>query len=356
MNRKHNAESYLPVALLFAASVLWTLLCACQVSGRAPNSDSFTLVSYNVGNLFDDRVDGTEYAEYVPGASQWDSDAYHRKLDATAHVLAALSPRPAVLILQEVENRGVLDTLLDHYLGWQDFQARVVAPVDNSAVQNGVASCFPVTRVRSHTVFSPDVSVRNIVEVHLDVDGIPLVLLANHWKSKRGGAEETETLRRRAAAVVAWRVAELLAQNPCFEIVVAGDLNESADEFVRIGESYQTALMPVAAAGEASADGRQLYVSFAPVIESVLPGGVVLFSPWKLSGSEGSYLFNDHWESPDQVLLSAGLTDTRGLRFAGFHTDVPADVMEAFLSDSTWTQPDGYSDHLPVVLRLERAQ
>ena len=78
----------------------------------------------------------------------------------------------------------------------------------------------------------------------LSPGGHTLYVFDNHWKAKTGGVKATEASRLQSAAVLARRLREILAQDPSADIVVAGDMNESTDEYVRTGRKYQTALIP----------------------------------------------------------------------------------------------------------------
>jgi hypothetical protein len=80
----------------------------------------------------------------------------------------------------------------------------------------------------------------------------------------------------------------------------------------------------------------------------------VLYSPWEVSGGY-SYSFRGSRERFDGFLLSPGLLDARGLRFAGFSPAGAAFLMDAEGVPFAWPGPGaaGYSDHLPVLLTLE---
>jgi len=140
---------------------------------------------------------------------------------------------------------------------------------------------------------------------------------------------------------------------------VAGDLNENADEYSRVKASYQTAIIKDEQGIPDSYRETSLVVSGDPGRISRTGDRIVLFEPWLESGSpgKGSYAYRGGWETIDHILLSRGLFDGEGLEYVkGSFTP----VMHKFLLDGKtgfpkgWAQNknSGFSDHLPVILRL----
>jgi endonuclease/exonuclease/phosphatase family metal-dependent hydrolase len=307
-------------------------------------------LTYNVQNLFDDVDDGTEYRDYDPGAGRWDTSRYHAKLGRIAEVILAAEPDgPSIVVLQEIENVGALAMLAETYLGDSGYREAVLVPTPGSAVNVAVLSKLPVGEIRSHAVsfLRADHPLRDVLEVWVDLGDGQLVVLANHWKSRSGGARATAPMRRAAAGVVARRVAQLSVTDPEVDVIVAGDLNVSLAE----NGEYLPALVP--AASLARTPGGLAY-TFEPSEASVGPQGTVLFSPWRLATLPGSYVYQDRWETIDHFLLAPGLVDGEGWEFSAFRV-----VREAFMMTTTgaprrWIEDSGYSDHFPLLLTLSR--
>ena len=342
------------------------LLAACSGSAR-----TITLVSYNVENLFDAEADGGEYREYTRGGG-WTEALYTAKLRAIGRALTAAARDGADLVaLQEVEHDGAARRLLALELDGLGYRHVVWLPDPDNANGPVVLSKLPVRRVGALWPDSGPVAaseggvegglagpLRPILEVEVALGshaGAPsLFLFNNHWKSKHGGAAETEVYRRRAAALLAARIEEISAADPAAEIVVVGDLNESIDEYERQGRRYATALMPAAAPGAGGA---------LRVTGSVPPARapIELYSPWLArdagEGPPGSYRYRDTWETIDHVLLGPGLFDEVGLSYAGgaafavIH-DGLLDAGGAPLAFYRGPPAGGYSDHLPLRLEL----
>lgn len=337
--------------LLFAV----LLLAACGNSGR-----TVTVVSYNVQNLYDAADDGGEYREYT-AAGGWNEALYTAKLRAVGQALRTAAPGGADLVaLQEVEHYGAARRLVTLELARAGYRHVVWLPDPHSGNGPVVLSKLPVRRVGALWVEgTADTTLRPILEVEVALGAAPearsVFLFNNHWKSKLGGSAETEPLRRRAAQALAGRLREIYAADPAADVIVAGDLNVSVDEYERRQGRYPTALMPAAAA-----DGGALPVTAAAPAAGAAPE---LFSPWFAYRDAGrlplgSYRYKGSWETIDHLLLGAGLFDAAGVSYAGGDrfTVVSDGLLAAdggpwrFIG-SPW--PGGYSDHLPLRLELD---
>lgn len=333
------------------------LLAACGNSGRV-----VTVVSYNVQNLYDATDDGGEYREYT-AAGGWNEVLYTAKLRAIGSALRTAAPGGADLVaLQEVEHYGAARRLVSLELARQGYRHIVWLPDPKASNGPVVLSKLPVRRVGAlWGEGSPELTLRPILEVEVALGEAPdapsVFLFNNHWKSKRGGSAETERYRRQAAEVLAARLREIYAADPAADVIVAGDLNVSVDEFERRQRRYETALMPVAAAGA----GALPVTDAAPAADA----SPVLFSPWFAWHDAGrvpagSYLYQDSWETIDHLLLGAGLFDGAGVSYAGGDrfAVVSDHLLDAAGSPRRFYRgppPGGYSDHLPLRLELDLA-
>ena len=343
------------------------LLTTCTAWARP-----ITVVSYNVQNLFDASDDGGEYRQFTR-AGGWTSDMYTAKLRAIGRALRAAERGGADLVaLQEVEHYGAARRLVDLELAGLGYRHVVWLPDPHSPTGPVVLSKLAVRRVGALWVASSspvDASddrledgrgppLRPILEVEVALgaaaDAASLFLFNNHWKSKQGGAAETEGYRRRAAALLATRLDEIIAADPAAEILVVGDLNEAIDEYARQGRRYVTALMPAAAPAAA---GVLRVTGTIPPAAAPLE----LFSPWlgyqAVAAPPGSYHFRGAWHTIDHLLLGPGLFDEVGLRYvadAGFAVihDGLLDAAGAPHAFDRGPPPSGVSDHLPLRLEL----
>ncbi len=344
-----------PIFLLFLLISL--LSCGGQI----------VVLTYNVENLFDDRSDDREYPEYR--GENWNRELYHRKLSALARAIKATCPGgPDVLCLQEIESRVALSDLRDRYLKNMGYRYLVFVPQPQEAVATTVAclSRLPVVHTRVHAVGSFNgLPLRHILEVQLSYEGSTLYLFNNHWKSKTGGVEVTAPARRLAAKVLVERVREILISVPSADLLVLGDLNENLDEWNRIGRRYLTATLADEVPGtEFDTEGwerQTLFVTPAQSNTGLQEDRLVLYDPWYEipAKQRGSSVYQGRWQTPDRLLLSAGLFDEAGFTYRRNSFRV---IREEFLLDPgsgfplRWragARDTGYSDHLPLRVTLE---
>jgi hypothetical protein len=302
-----------------------------------------TILSWNAFNLFDAVDDGTEYREYDPGLGRWNRSLYERKLDSLATVIRRSCPGgPDIIALQELENRAVLDDLCGRLGGYPH---RVV-PDGRGGVRCGVASRFPILKAATLAVGEWDGEpLRPVLEVELDCGGAPLRVLVVHWKSRVEGEGFTQPARDAAASVISRRLARLLSETPEGDVIVAGDFNQNADELLAgVGRRGAAALAGVA----------------SPERAGVSNGRVALYDPWHgLAPSErGSSGYRGAWQTPDHLLLSAGLFDRSGLAYRSGSFQA---VRHSFMLDPRTGFPLKdrelvwrFSDHLPLLLELDR--
>lgn len=191
---------------------------------------AWTLASYNVQDLFD-TAHAPESEDLRPTETQLRNKL--TRLGRALHILDA-----DVIGLMEVETLGVLRRLNEEALS--DLGYREAVLIEGNDPERGIdvalLSRFPVVQAVSHTsetytdtngvtrrLFS-----RDCLECHLALpSGETVVVLVNHFKSKRGGAMETEHLRTAQASRVR-AIAD--AFQPRFPLLaVLGDLNDTAD-------------------------------------------------------------------------------------------------------------------------------
>jgi len=338
------------------AAFLAALLCAASASG-------LTLMSYNVENLFDDVHNGSEYREFDPAHGKWNAEFFKVRVDSIAEVIRKAIPGGAdVLLLQEIENAHALQTLVEEGLGGMGYAWRVLVPKNNLPANVAIVSRFPISNVRDLAVgrWKERTPVRDIIEATLSPRGHTLYVFDNHWKAKTGGVKVTEASRLQSAAVLARRLREILAQDPSADIVVAGDMNESTDEYVRIGRKYQTALIPTGEATPPKFAGQSIFLSGTARGMGVQRDRLVLYDPWfeLAPARRGSYSYQGEWLTVDHILLSAGLFDSRGwsYRWGSFGPVRLPFLLSTDGVPKKWTglgSERGYSDHLPLLVTLD---
>jgi len=320
-----------------------------------------TILCYNVQNFFDDVDQGTEYRDYDPGLGSWGAEEVEKRLQAVAEVVRRSAfGWPDVLALQEVENVELLNRLCDGPLWRGQYLYRALVPVKGQAFHCAVASRYPISRVGAwHPEEGDGGPQRVILEAEIGFPDGRLYLFNAHWKSKLGGVPSTEEARRAAAAALGKRLAAILREEPAADVVVVGDLNENLrePELEELGIPGALAVLDSAS----MCSERTLYLTGEPPARSLEGGCLLLYEPWfEVDEAERwSYVYQGEPQTPDHVLLSAGLFDGEGLvyRTGGFRV-----VRLPFLLGSRKGYPvaakedgSGYSDHLPLLVRLRIA-
>ena len=195
-------------------------------------------MTFNVQNLFDGNKDGTEYQEYSP--PRWNNTQYQRRLSAVGKALQKLSFSLDIIVLQEVENKKVVQDIQKYYLPNLVYVA--VSTAKKSAVQIALLSRYKIISVNEHQVQIPSLfGLRSILEVLLrfpskkNKKGITAAIqvFAVHLKSKRKSDINISSEQIRAFQY------KLIANNINISIptLFLGDFNDE-DAYAHLQDAY----------------------------------------------------------------------------------------------------------------------
>ena len=231
-----------------------------------------------------------------------------------------------------------------------------------------------------------DKATRGILEATFDVNGAPLTVFANHWPSKRGGS-----IREKQRLLIGAQLNEIIRQRKNvqkdFQCVVLGDFNANPHEACMGEEGLHTSgqIRDLGASPKApllyNPSLDKLHRACQPQASS-LHQQLNKYRPQHISSKQfkeamhltgeeiGTHMHNSHWGALDQILLNEGLMQSHGLQW------VPGSF--AVLREKFMTGPDGeaksftpqrrsssdpfdpstsgFSDHLPVAVRLVQRQ
>lgn len=150
----------------------------------------------------------------------------------TGRVIA--ETKPDILLLVEIENRPTFKRFSEQVLKAEfdlDFpHFMVIDGNDDRGIDVGIASRFPIEEIRSHvddaneaglTIFSRDCPEYDVILP----GGQRIVLMPNHFKSKRNGDDEASQARRTAQAVRANAIARAALARSSL-VLLGGDLND----------------------------------------------------------------------------------------------------------------------------------
>ncbi len=316
-----------------------------------PEQELQRILFYNVENFFDTDDDSrTDDEEFLPsGLRLWTWERYQQKQNRIAQVILAAGEGklPLVIGLCEVENRRVLDGLLEHTpLKDQGYSIVHKESPDRRGID--VALLYrregfrPLTYRAIPLVHPADTSfrTRDILYLKGILLGDTLHLFVNHWPSKYGGERPTQALRALAATVLRHHTDSLYSQNPQSRILIMGDFNDSP---------FEKSVSEVLGAG-------------SPADKRIKTKLVNLALPLAEKG-KGSLKYRGRWELIDQMIVSTSLLDSSGVHVAkgSFRIFSPAFLLE---KDEThlgvrpkrtylgYRYHGGFSDHLPVGVDL----
>ncbi|MGM0433009.1 MAG: endonuclease/exonuclease/phosphatase family protein [Spirochaetota bacterium] len=326
------------------------ILCSCQLcDSHIEEGDSLRVAAWNVQNLFDGVSDGNEYYEYDPEKSIWNQAAYHERLKRAGQVLALLDAD--IIVLQEIEHEGVLEDICNWYIDHPGPLYYAAVTDEEAAVGVGLISRYPIADITSHraTLGLYDQQ-RSMLKAVVAAGGQTITCFVVHWKSRREGVVETEAARRASSLLLRRLIEEETTRYPDRLILAAGDFNTSIQDTPTEIPANRRALSEVADAQVVTLSGKPAEVA-----------GSVLYDFWMdrqlVSDPSGSYWYDDAWLQLDHIAGSRHLFDGRGYDLAScqvFSSDV---LVTAEGIPDRWSRyrGTGISDHLPVVMELEKA-
>ena len=382
-------------------SVLWAAIFAVALALPA-SAREFTVLTYNVENLVD--ADGVAmFDDYKPtdGEHSYSPAKLLVKLQNVAQVLKTLNDGagPDIVAFNEFEMdftpdsgttdyaamlekyrdttvAGMLTTELNDEIrglpvealllkqladagmtGYQvaigndqpDLEALASDDrgVHRKAHKNAVFSKFPIKDVKSHA--TPDA--RDILEVKLDVDGHPLVVFVNHWKS-RAGDPVAEQARRLNAQTLRTRLDELVAEDPSIDVIIAGDFNSHYNQSKVNPHLGKTAVNDVLGSqGDEAATAAATGYSIYNLWHELPPSG-------RFSDS-----YDGEWGTLMQMMVTPGLYDHRGVQYVDNSFEVITvdgiNTIGPLKLPRRWTNAGrgaGFSDHFPIAARFRTVE
>ena len=327
-----------------------------------PLPDTVSIAFYNVENLFDFNLDGTEYDEYKPGWHGWSAEVQKARLQSTAQVVAAIGAD--VIGLCEIENANTLSELadaLDRMDAPYPYAAAADAP--GSATVTALLSKFPIIEKRAFPVEKS----RSILEAAVARGGDTLRFFVNHWPSKR----HPESARSAAAQTLRLRLDSLRSGA---DYVVMGDFNSNYDEYASFhtsGHDDTRGKTGINHILKTVADGASPKQPARFVCKGEMSAcGGCHYNPW-LDVEEGarmSYIYRGAKNTIDNMLLPPSLFDGAGYSyldgsFQAFFWDgrlmrdgAPYRRQMYYKGKEKYHKADGYSDHLPITAKLARSK
>ena len=313
---------------------IFRILAVVLIAFTMPTkAQQMVFVELNCENLFDTQHDeGKQDEEFTPeGTRRWTPTRYWRKLNAIGQeILSCSEELPALVALVELENDSVArDLTRRSLLRGAGYEYLMTSSPDVRGLDVGLLYlparfrplCYDCLTVPPLEGMRPT---RDILYVQGETQGgDTLHVFVVHAPSRYGGELETRPHRRQVTDILTAALDSLSTKN----VIVAGDFNDYADSPSLV--SLEQAGLVNVSANVAGAAGR----------------------------AKGTYRYRGEWHSLDHILLSptlAGRMDSIYINDATFLLE-PENTYGGWKPLRTFNgyrYQRGFSDHLPLVLRL----
>ena len=298
---------------------------------------TFSLVEYNVENIFDTRHDeGKDDTEFLPDATRhWTQKRYWKKLSQISKAILSTVDDgiPDLVALCEVENDQVLHDLTKRsLLKNAGYEYVMTQSPDARGVDVALMySPFSFSLIRSYGLRVPTIEgmrpTRDILYACGELQsGDILHVFVVHAPSRHGGEKASRPFRMQTVQRLIQAVDSLRALSAESKIVITGDFNDYFNS-PALEYLYENGLANVTA----GAKGQY--------------------------GVKGTYRYKGEWESLDHVLVSPKMSQRLDTAFI----HAPLFLLEedntygGYLPRRTYKgmkYQKGYSDHLPLVVRF----
>lgn len=320
----------------------WIFLILILCFSQMAEAQDFCFVELNCENLFDTTHDDYKNdMEFTPeGTRRWTRNRYNRKLNNIARELIACGGQgdewqlPDLVALVEVENDTVLHDLTRRSLlkkARYDYvmtESKDLRGIDVALLYNkvnvSVVKHYPI-RVMPGKGERPT---RDILYALCSTSKGNIHTFVVHAPSRSGGKTATDPYRMKVAKRLCLSIDSIMNEDASAKIIVAGDFNDYHSD---------------------------------PAPQRVVASGMVNVSAGVegSNGAKGTYRFRGEWGSLDQIFVSESMhRSCKELKCNVFDAIF---LMEeetkygGFRPRRSFNGPsydrEGYSDHLPLILR-----
>jgi predicted extracellular nuclease len=329
--------------------------CSVAQSDFYLKDNFFTIVSYNVENLFDTIDDPNKFDnEFLPdSASNWNSDKYWKKINDLSMVISSVNKYelPELVGLVEIENETVLkDLIKNKFLQAADYSFAHHDSPDERGIDVALLYRKDEFKYISDEIipvnfaFEPETKTRDILYVKGKIGaGEILHVFVNHWSSRRDGQDLSEPKRIYTAKLLRAKVDSIQKSDKKAKIVIMGDFNDEPTN-----KSLSETLL--ATNKSHPKDNRELYN--------------LMFDKHLLG--IGTYNYRGNWNMLDNLIVSQALFNSPGkyevskdggqifhARWMMFDNVKTGD----FTPNRTYSGTKyygGVSDHFPVYMILKK--
>lgn len=328
---------------IFVALVWLSSSCS---SVRNTLKHEYTVVSYNVENLFD-TIDDPKIPdeEFLPESEkEWTDERYQKKLNDLAEVISGINTMelPELVGLTEIENHTVLEDLV--HTAKLSNQYAIVHEESPDYRGIDVALIYrrdAFTEIAHETlpvIFpdDPEFKTRDILHVTGKIRNKIVHVFVNHWPSRIGGEEKTEPKRVLAAGVLKNKTDQILTTDPKARIIIMGDMND---------EPANKSLFETLGAESPDSGAR--------LVNLMMPDD---------AGALGTYFYKGNWNMLDNLVVSDGIMNGKSMRIEGNKGFIFSLDWMIYTNKNGEKSPNrtyvgkkyvaGVSDHFPVYFKM----
>lgn len=300
--------------------------CSIEPSGK----NHLSLATWNVQTFFDGKKDGCEYSDFMKG-DNWSIEKYEVRLNRLCNVITQLDCD--VIVLEELENEGIIYDISNRLAGnaWnqkKNWNYACFAKNPGSSIGCGILSRFELSDLKIHNLdirtIEKQPSMRPIMEVTINSGNKKVQLFVNHWKSKSGGAEESEIWRDLQENLLCSCINNLEEENPYF--LICGDFNRDVLEF----RKTEKGIVNLRCGNYGCKDE--------------LLNSCWFDSDGNLISGQGSYYYKDNWERIDHIFTSQNFVLENFEVFSNGEWCTEEGIPKSY---KIFTG-EGYSDHVPL--------
>ncbi len=338
----------------FVSLLLLFVIFSVHSFAQQNNSD-FSILFYNVENLFDtkDNPDAEDDSFTPEGELHWTNKRLSQKLLNLSKVIINASEWniPDIVVFAEIENREVLERLISD-TPLKSFPYKIIhkESPDHRGIDVGLIynsdSFSPIEYKYYPLEFKNAIlNTRELLYVSAVLNGTDtLHIFGNHWPSRYSGFLETKDLRKAAASLLKIKVDEVNKKFKSPKIMIVGDFNDNPED---------ETLAEVLLAGKVE----------LPIVDEKLYN---LFFGLKRD-NQGSLKYQSQWFIFDQIIVSGSLLSAN-YGFKAKPENAKIITLPFLLEDDKkfggkkpfrtyygFTYNGGFSDHLPVLLKLNSA-
>ncbi len=331
------------------------IVCFSHSSFSQQNTRNFSILFYNVENLFDTEDNPETEDDYftLDGEFHWTGKRLNLKLlNLSKAILNASGWNvPDIVLFCEIENKDVLEKLINN-TPMKSFPYKIIhkdSP-DHRGIDVGMIYTKDRFNPLEYKYYQVEVNQRKIATREiLYVSGIvngtdTLHIFGNHWPSRYSGFLETKSLRKAAAKLLKTKVDELYQKYAAPKIIIMGDFNDNPED-----ESLTEVLR--AKKAEEPIESNQLYNLF--------------FDRSRMNS--GTLKYQSQWFIFDQIIVSGSLLSSNTGIYTKpenaeivsfpfiFEQDEKFGGKKPFRTFYGFSYTGGFSDHLPVLLQLNLA-